>query len=88
MSEKVSKATLDAFGEQEALRDETLVEYIVRTVDDKFIETIPIESIKQLPKTYMYMLGALTHALATACFIIFVMRGYRHATTKEFMVRY
>jgi hypothetical protein len=49
--------------------DETLKEYLTRKVDAIFIDNIPLDAIKELPRKYMYLLGFLAHSLSITCFM-------------------
>ena len=64
---------------------ETLSGFIYRTVDDVFINNIPMEAIKDLPKAYMYLLGAIAELGTLALFTYFVYQGYQSGINAKYI---
>lgn len=81
---RVVKAQPDAFID-EAPKEATFIEWFSAKLHDAFVNNIPLESIKELQSTYMYIFGVLAYALSVSCFIYFVYTGYSNALVKEYI---
>mmetsp|Transcript_696 Transcript_696/g.1141 ORF Transcript_696/g.1141 Transcript_696/m.1141 type:complete len:507 (-) Transcript_696:1041-2561(-) len=84
MPDKTTNKTPD-FVDDEKPKEETLWEYLTRTADAKFVDSIPLESIKELPTEFMYFFGALAHLMTLVCFIYFIYTGYHAARSIQFI---
>lgn len=63
------------FTDSEEKEEPTLYEWLVEKVDELFINNIPLESIRELPPTYMYSLGSIAYTLSIFCLIWFSVAG-------------
>jgi len=78
----MGKKGMNDDGEEE---EETFAQFIVRTVDDVFIDNIPMDAIKELPTFYMYVMGAFAELATMVLFIYFVLQGYEQGVTTKFI---
>lgn len=51
----------------------------------QFIENIPNDSIKELPRNYMWTIGTVAYILSLCTFFYFIATGYRIQRTQEFV---
>jgi len=65
--------------------EETLGDFILRTLDETFIDNIPMDAIKDLPKFYMYFFGAIFELLSFAMLGYFMYTGYQQGVTSKFI---
>jgi hypothetical protein len=65
--------------------EETLYDFVLRTVDEAFIDNIPMDAIKDLPKFYMYLFGAIFELLSFAMLGYFMYTGYQQGVTSKFI---
>jgi hypothetical protein len=65
--------------------DESFTSWIVKKIKKSFIDSIPMESVKEMPEQYMYFFGTLTHSFVTFCFIYFIYTGYFNARRQNFI---
>jgi hypothetical protein len=63
------------FTDSEEKDELTLYEWLVDKIDEMFIENIPLDSIKELPTTFMYSLGCASYTLSLFCLIWFIRSG-------------
>lgn len=54
-------------------RESTMLEYIYENMDVIFQEYIPMESIKELPGTYLYAFGLIAEGFMLGLFLYFVI---------------
>jgi hypothetical protein len=66
-------------------RDETMSEFIYRTIDDAFVDNIPLDAIKELPIFYRYLFGAMAEILMACMFAYFMWSVYIQGTTAAFI---
>ena len=65
--------------------DESLQEFLVRTLDEAFIDNIPMDAIKDLPKFYMYLFGAFGELFSLAVFGYFLYSVYKEGIQQKFI---
>lgn len=65
--------------------DETMTQFISRTLDEAFIENIPLEAIRELPVFYRYVFGAIAEILMGGMFAYFMWSVYVQGTTSAFI---
>lgn len=65
--------------------DETLAQFLTRTLDEAFIDNIPMDAIKELPTFYMYVMGAFAELATLGLFIYFVLQGYEQGISTKFI---
>ena len=70
---------------REEKSEESLYDFIARTVDETFVDNIPVESVKELPRFYMYMFGALAEIVFLGIFVYFVISVYDTGTNSRFI---
>lgn len=72
MAETSKSEKSPAEGNEEVFRILSLAEYTTEKVDEVFTENIPIETAKELPTSYRYVVGLISYAVMLAAFIYFV----------------
>jgi hypothetical protein len=65
--------------------EETFVQFILRRADEAFIDNIPMDTIKELPTVYMYIMGAFAELASLVLFIYFVLQGYEQGVTTKYI---
>jgi len=65
--------------------DETMSEFIYRTLDEAFLDNIPLEAIRELPPFYKYLIGAIGESLMAGMFAYFMWSVYVQGTTSAFI---
>lgn len=53
----------------------TMKEYVLESLTEKFINSIPIDSVKDLPEGYMHSFGAISIAVSMGMFLYFAVTG-------------
>lgn len=81
---KTKKVIVNELIEQEE-KELTLMEWLSLKIDEVFIEYIPLEPIKQLPKNYKYFFGSIAYILSLSILFGFLIWGYRQATHRTFI---
>ena len=71
--------------QKEEEKKETLVDFVVRTVDDAFIDNIPMDAIKDLPKFYMYLFGSFAELFTVSVFVYFMYSVYLQGRQQKFI---
>ena len=71
--------------QKEEEQSETLYEFIKRTLDEAFLENIPMDAIKELPTFYLYLFGALAELMALAIFVYFFIQVYQQGIAQFFI---
>ena len=69
----------------EEVEDESLWEFLSRTLDEAFIDNIPLDALKDLPKFYMYLFGAFGELFALLVFGYFFWSVYDEGTRQKFI---
>ena len=64
---------------------ETLLDFIMHKIDEAFKNSIPMQQIHILPKSYYYSFGFLVHALFGLAFALFFYYNYTSITTTPFI---
>ncbi len=64
---------------------ETLLDFIMHKIDEAFKNSIPMQQIHILPKTYYYTFGLLVNALFGLAFALFFYYNYISITTTPFI---
>lgn len=71
--------------EGESLAESTLQEYVIKKANQKFIDFIPVESIKELPDNFKYPLGAFSIAFMISVFFALVATSYQASKSTYFI---
>ena len=80
LDQMAAKSKFD--GENE---DESLKEFLIRSMDETFIDNIPMEAIKDLPKFYMYLFGAFGEIFGLLVFTYFMYSVYEQGVQQQFI---
>ena len=64
---------------------ESFSEFIVRSMDETFIDNIPMDAIKDLPKFYMYLFGAFGELFSLGVFCYFLWSVYEQGVQQYFI---
>ena len=73
------------FGKDDGEKEATMGEWMYSKVKESIVESIPIESVKNLPVTYTVMFGLLVTGLQLVAFLYFTVSGYQTSQKSEFM---
>lgn len=65
--------------------EETFLEWLTGKFNEKFIENIPSDSIRDLPSRYILPVGTLAYLASTFCFAYFIYVGYTTARKQQFI---
>lgn len=65
--------------------DESMKEYLLRTLNKTFIDNIPVDEVKELPPFYMYLVGSILEVGTLGLFIYLVYSGYVQGVNQQFM---
>ena len=71
--------------QKEEDKTESLYEFVLRTLDETFLDNIPMDSIKDLPRFYLYLFGALAELMSLAIFVYFFLAVYHQGVTQFFI---
>lgn len=84
---KLQKSTSEGVSKRRADEDdaETLWGYLSRTLQEAFIASIPSDSIRQLPRKYMFIFGFVANVLLFGVFGYFTITGYDQGISQKFM---
>lgn len=69
----------------EGVQEESFKEWFISKLDNMFVDSIPMDAVRELPGRYMYIAGAITHMAAIACFVYFIYTGYDNAINTSFI---
>lgn len=69
----------------ETVKEPSFYEWLFIKLDTAFVENIPVESMKELPRNYMYLFGFIAYVASFSCFLYFTWTGYQQMTSKEFI---
>eukprot|EP01031_Cornospumella_fuschlensis_P026086 gene26086-31499_t len=65
--------------------EETMYDFIKEHVNKFYVTHIPVDSIQELPDTYMYYFGAVSYIFALVLFLYFLITNYDNATNQAFI---
>jgi hypothetical protein len=80
---KKKKVIIDELIEQE--KELTMTEWLSMKIDEVFVDNIPLDPIKQLPRNYKYIFGSIAHFFSITILFGFLIWGYQQATNRTFI---
>jgi hypothetical protein len=82
---KVKRNVADKAFIETTVGEPSFYEWLMAKFETAFVENIPVESMKELPRNYMFAFGMIAYLGSFACFIYFIYTGYDQMTTKQFI---
>jgi hypothetical protein len=80
---KKKKVIIDELIEQE--KELSMTEWLSMKIDEVFVDNIPLDPIKQLPRNYKYLFGSIAYVFSITILFGFLIWGYLQATNRTFM---
>jgi hypothetical protein len=65
--------------------EETFKDWVFEKLNDMFIKSLPMDSIRELPPFYMYVVGTVVQIVALLMFLSFIQQGYQQGITQQYI---
>ena len=69
----------------DGVQDETMLEFIKSKLIRSFVDNIPLEAIRELPGSYMFVFGSIAYVVSTCIFLYFILTGFKRNIRTEFI---
>jgi len=71
--------------DEELNKKVTIKEFVLEKLDDIFRDSLPIDTLRELPRPYFYFFGIITRTLSVVVFIIFCLLTYKNEIRQTFI---
>jgi len=65
--------------------EETFKDWLLEKLDDMFVDSLPMDAIRDLPPVYMYVVGTVVQITALALFVYFIIQGYQQGISQQYI---